>query len=386
MTAHVPHLNQRVLTVFLLVSLPALIVGTALVLRIGQGRLGDSYGRHLQDVAQQAAAGIDAYVYRRILDVSLLARTPDLRSQATAGSTRPFDRAAAEAVDREWQQGAKPPRVVEESLGNAASRYLKDLVVHDHIYREMILTDRQGRLVAASNPTTDYFQGDEDWWIAAVDDGRQGRVSISDVRWDPSARVYALEISAPVPTSSDESLAGVLKVVTDSRELLALVGNLQPGQSGSAWLLRRNGTIVFNRQTANPNARFFASDTLQTHTGALRESGPIGGTHFSARAADGTKQIVAVAESQLGASYPSLPWLVAVSQGESELVAPLSMLGWYLLALVAFTALIVLGLALWFSVRLAATPVDVDMHLVRHPQVSHVGELAQEPPADTVRM
>ena len=44
MTAHVPHLNQRVLTVFLLVSVPALIVGTALVLRIGQGRLGDSYG------------------------------------------------------------------------------------------------------------------------------------------------------------------------------------------------------------------------------------------------------------------------------------------------------------------------------------------------------
>ena len=182
MTAHVPHLNQRVLTVFLLVSLPALIVGTALVLRIGQGRLGDSYGRHLQDVAQQAAAGIDAYVYRRILDVSMLARTPDLRSQATAGSARPFDRAAAEAVDRAWQQGAKPPRVVEESLGNAASRYLKDLVAHDRIYREMILTDRQGRLVAASNPTTDYFQGDEDWWIAAVDDGRQGRVSIPCLR------------------------------------------------------------------------------------------------------------------------------------------------------------------------------------------------------------
>jgi hypothetical protein len=386
MAAHVPHLNQRVLTVFLLVSLPTLVVGTALVLRIGQSRLGDSYGRHLQDVAEQAAAGVDAYVYRRILDVSLLARTPDLRSEATTGSARPFDRAAADTVDSEWQQSGKAPRIVTDALENAASRYLKDLVAHDRIYREMLLTDRQGRLVAASNPTTDYFQGDEDWWIAAVDDGRQGRVSISDVRWDPSARVYAIEISAPVPTLTDEGLAGVFKVVTDSRELLALVGNLQLGQTGAAWLLRRNGTIVFNRHTTNPNARFFASDPLTTRMNALREIGPIGGTYFSARAPDGTQQIVAVAESQLGASYPSLAWLIAVSQAESELVAPVSMLGWYLLALVAFTALIVLGLALWFSVRLSAAAVDVDMHLVRHPQVSHVGELAQEPPADTVRM
>ena len=91
-----------------------------------------------------------------------------------------------------------------------------------------------------------------------------------------------------------------------------------------------------------------------------------------------------MAASQLGASYPALPWVVAVSQAESELVAPLSMLGWYLLLLVAFTALIVVGLALWFSIRLAAAPVDVDMHLVRHPAVSHVGEFEQED-ADTVR-
>ena len=384
MAAHVPHLNQRVLTVFLLVSLPALVLGTALVLRVGQNRLGDSYGRHLQDVAQQAAAGVDAYVYRRILDVSLLARTPDLRREASAGSTRPFDRAAANAIDAEWKQTHQQPRAVAGTLENAASRYLKDIVAHDRIYREMILTDRQGRLVAASNPTTDYFQGDEDWWIAAFDDGQHGRVSIGDVRWDPSARVYAIEISAPVPGLTDESVAGVLKIVTDSREMLALVGNVQLGQTGGAWLLRRNGTIVFSRFTTDPNARFFASDTLKTRMDKLWATGPIGTAHFEAQTPDGVKQLVGVAASQLGASYPALPWVVAVSQAESELVAPLSMLGWYLLLLVAFTALIVVGLALWFSIRLAAAPVDVDMHLVRHPAVSHVGEFEQED-ADMVR-
>jgi hypothetical protein len=380
MTRRVPHLNQRVLTVFLLVSLPALFVGTVLVLRIGQERLGDSYGHHLQDIAQQAAAGVDAYVYRRILDVSLLARTPELRRQANEASAKPFDRAAAEAVDRTWQQSHQQPRGVAEALENPAGRYLADLVAHDRIFREMILTDRQGRLVAASNATSDYFQGDEDWWLSAFDDGRRGRVSISDVQWDPSARVYAIEISAPVPAPGDETLAGVLKVVTDSREMLALIGNLQLGQTGGAWLLRRNGTIVFSRHTTDPNARFFANDRLRERMEALKLSGPIGGAHFDALTPDGNAQIVGVAESQLGASYASLPWVIAVSQAKSELVAPLSMLGWYLLMLVALTALVVLGLALWFSVRLAAAGVDVDMHLVQHPAVSHVGELGQESP------
>ena len=52
--------------------------------------------------------------------------------------------------------------------------------------------------------------------------------------------------------------------------------------------------------------------------------------------------------------------------------------------LVALTALIVVGLALWFSIRLAAAPVDIDMHLVRHPAVSHVGEFERDD-ADAVR-
>jgi hypothetical protein len=48
------------------------------------------------------------------------------------------------------------------------------------------------------------------------------------------------------------------------------------------------------------------------------------------------------------------------------------------LMLVALTALIVVGLALWFSIRLGADAVDIDMHLVRHPAVSHVGEFAND--------
>jgi hypothetical protein len=367
MTAHVPRLNSRVLTVFLLVSLPVLTVGSAVVLAFGHARLSASYGQHLEDVAQQAAAGIDAYVYRRILDVALLARTPDLRREAAASSRAPLERGAQAHRDTSAVPAAAPD--------NAASQYLADLVAQDRTYREMLLTDRHGRLVAAGGPSTGRFYGDADWWRAAFDDGRQGRVSISDVHWDRGAGSHLIAIAAPVQAPEDGALVGILRVVADSRELLALVGNLQLGESGGAWLLRRNGSVVFSRRAVDPNARFFASDVLTSRMTTVRQSGPIGGTYFEARGPDGSEQIVGVAESQLGASYPSLQWIVAVSQARSELLAPVAMVGWYLGLLVGLVALIVLALALWFSVRLAAPQVDVDMHLVEHPQVSHVGEL-----------
>jgi hypothetical protein len=368
MTAHVPRLNSRVLTVFLLVSLPVLIVGSAVVLAFGHARLSASYGQHLEDVAQQAAAGIDAYVYRRILDVALLARTPDLRREAAASSRAPVGRAGQARRETSAVPAAAAP-------DNAASRYLADLVAQDRTYHEMLLTDRQGRLVAAGGPSTGRFYGDADWWRAAFDDGRQGRVSISDVHWDRGAGSHLIAIAAPVQAPEDGALVGILRVVADSRELIALVGNLQLGESGGAWLLRRNGSVVFSRRAVDPNARFFASDVLTSRMTTMRQSGPIGGTYFEARGPDGSEQIVGVAESQLGASYPSLQWIVAVSQARSELLAPVAMVGWYLGLLVGLVALIVLALALWFSVRLAAPQVDVDMHLVEHPQVSHVGEL-----------
>lgn len=85
MSTLLPRLNRRVLTVFLLVSLPAFIVGVAVVLAIGQARLRDAGGRHLEDVAHQTAASVDHYVYRRILDVSLIGRSPELRQEAALG-------------------------------------------------------------------------------------------------------------------------------------------------------------------------------------------------------------------------------------------------------------------------------------------------------------
>jgi hypothetical protein len=375
MTAHVPRFKARVLTVFLLVGLPILAVGIVIVLAIGQARLSASYGQHLQQVAQQTAAAVDAYVYRRILDVSLLGRSPDIRREAQSSSLRPLNIEAVRTIDETWQQSREVPPQHADVLTSPAARFLADLVSHDTIYREILLTDRYGRLVAASNKTSHYYQGDEDWWKATVEDGSRGRVTMTDVRWDDNARTHAIEIAVPVPEPGGDGLAGVLKIVADSRELLAMVGGVRLGATGEAVLLRENGSIVFSPRQTDPNARYFATDALRDRVAVIQSGGPEAGGFFKANAPpDNSPWLVGLSASQLGRSYPNVAWIVAVSQAEEELLAPVRALGWYLLTVVAMVTIAVLALALYFSMRLAAPQVEEDLHLVDHPAVSHVGD------------
>jgi hypothetical protein len=364
MRTHFPRINSTVLSVFLLVSLPVLAAGVLLVLLVAQSTLRDTYGQHLSDVAQQTAAGVDAYVYRKVLDVSMLGRTPAIR----------------EAV-----RGAPAPDTA-QLAANSASRYLADLVAHDSVYREIIVTNKQGQIVAASRGVPPRNESGEDWWKATVDDGVVGRVFVTQLRADTKEGVSVMHVSAPVPETAGDQLTGVVRVTFDARELLAPVAGVQLGGTGMATLVRDNGSVVFSREASASSARFFAAKELtdqlarQSRTEGVKDEG----MHFSASGTDGTPYVVGVAESQLGRSFPNLSWLVAVSQPESVLMGPVRSIGWNLLLVFVVTVLLVLALALYFSMRLHAPPIDVDMGLVEHRPVSRMPDTGDDEDADHV--
>jgi hypothetical protein len=366
-----PYLNIRALTVFLIAAVPLLALGLGIVLSNAQSQLRESFGRQLEQAAERTAPAVDAYVYRRIIDVSLLARLTELRESAAASTRAPYDARRVADLDRAWSTNRAVPPALAPMLQGPASRLLRDIVGQDPVYREILLTDRMGRLAAVSGASTDYDQSDEDWWRATFDESASGRLTVSDVRWDESARVYALEIAVPVPDTSGAAPIGILKVVADVRELLAAVA----GGSGDAMLIRRDGSIVFSRRNPTPGGRFFANDTLQAQL-ARATTGETS-LHFVASQADG-RQLVGVAPSQLGVSYPNLTWLVAVWQPEEELLAPLRTQMWQWLFLLALTGAIVLALALWFSMRLVAPVTESEMHLVDHAKIQRLEEREED--------
>jgi hypothetical protein len=364
-------INYRVFTTLLVIGLPVLVVASFLVIENGRAKLRDAFGLKLSQRAEQSASAIDAYVYRRIVDVSTLARVPDVRAEAERASVRPVVPGQAAEMDRAFAAVDVKRPAIAAILGTPASKYFADITRQDPIYREILLTDRAGRLISASNLTSDYDQSDEDWWKRVMADPTRGEATLSDVRWDDSARIYAMEIAVPVP-GLDERPAGVLKVVGDIREMLASVAGMDVG-GGDAMLLRRNGTIVFSRQAVQPTARFFGADRLKERLDAAESSGP-SRLFFTADSADGSAQIVGVATSQLSSTYPHLPWVVVAWQPESELLAPVQSLYRSLLLVLALTAVCIIGLAFWFSLKLAKPPMGIDMALVPHPPIHRVAE------------
>jgi len=161
---HLPHLNIRVFTVLVFVSFPLMAVAAAMVLGVGQGQLRDAYGLQITQIAEHTAAAVDTYVFRRVIDVATLTRVPEVRAAATAGSAVPVDQAKLKDLEQAWQhdRSAEAQRI--GLVDNAASKFLRELVDNDKIYREIVVTDRQGRLVAASNVPASYYVGDAGWW------------------------------------------------------------------------------------------------------------------------------------------------------------------------------------------------------------------------------
>lgn len=373
MSRHVPHVNVRVFTVLVFVSLPLLAVAAALVLGVGQSQLRDSYGTQLTQVAEHIAAGIDAYMFRRILDVGVLAKVPALQDTAAA-STAPVDAAKIAALELEWRTSSAGVAQRLGLLDNAAGRYLQNVTRDDRIYREIFVTDRAGRLVATSSPTSDYFQGDEPWWTAAIDDGVRGRVWVGDVVWDESAKAFVIEIAMPIAAAADDRLVGVLKVKTDAREMLAPAAGLQLGTTGEAWLLRADGTIVYSRRILAPKAQFFGLELLRPRLEAYKAGTLQLPTTLSARDSDGRNQVIAVAASQLGLSYANLNWLVLMTQSEDEVFAPVRAQFWRLLGVFGLIAALVMAVTAWFSLRLSHPTIEPGMHISEHPEVTRIDD------------
>ncbi len=369
-------LNVRVFSVFLVVGLLMLVAASYFVIGVGQAGLRNAGSEHLRQIADQTAAAVDTYVFRLVIDTTVLSHVPEVREAAAAGSHRPFDRATAAATDWDWQRAGAAVPEKQEVMANKVSAFLADTTRQNPIYRELLLTDRYGRVVAASGPTDGYVFDKAAWWREAFGDGSRGRLAVSDVRFNPRTRAYEMEIAAPVDDQAGGQLAGILRTAVDVREIGTVLGGVRTGATGDAVLARPDGSIVFALGSADPNARFFATDLLREHLAAASKGQAEAPMQFGAVGPDGGPRLVGAALSQLKASFPHLDWVVAVSQGEDELFRPVRAQGTSLIIVIGLTALAVLLFALWYSMSLAAPPEpeEMDMHLVRHPRVHRIAE------------
>ena len=153
---------------------------------------------------------------------------------------------AIRKLDRRWD-GLHPnsPEMV-AVLANPIADSLCDLQDEDGRLAEVLVTDRWGRLVAATQRTTDYYQADELWWERAFGDGRHGKVYVPEVGYDESSRTWSIDVC--IPLRSGQEVVGVAKAVLDISRWVGAPGAKIGEIEARLVLLRSDGMILFGGQ------------------------------------------------------------------------------------------------------------------------------------------
>lgn len=126
-------------------------------------------------------------------------------------------------LDKRWRATEGVDGWIGGFLNNPCATYLKK-VQKEHkrggrfLYAEIFVMDKQGNIVAESNKTSDYWQGDEAKFVKSFADGK-GAIFIDKPSFDESTQTYLIQVSVPV---LDPYAGGAIGAMTVGVNLEAL--------------------------------------------------------------------------------------------------------------------------------------------------------------------
>jgi hypothetical protein len=318
---------------------------------------------------------MDKYMLRVLNQVLTLARVPAVRKQVDESNAAPLDASAARKLDDEWQSLKGPPLPLRWLLTTEGSHFLRDvacpagaqcaLVGLDEVgsirtalpanrigvLREVAVADKFGRLVLASNPTSDYLQDDEDWFrnVHLRADRCTKHVSMECVHTghaerDESAQSYGFDFAVPVQSDTGAT-TGVLNALVDLEDIVAVLQAIQPPGIEAEFVDRNGNAIYVEHQHRVTFAKTWVQEQLKARASvspASRETQ----SHVLVRAdtsgnADDDGRVLAVLSSNHQRVQDD--WWILVWQRRAAALAPVSQQIWTTVTIVTIALLAVLA-------------------------------------------
>lgn len=324
----------------LLAAIPVLLVGlvavtSLLVLsrRADEARdelVVDTIGPTRAEDAELILVRLDDYLDERIDDVIDWSRSAQV-VEAAGEDWDGVDELASLPIDA-VEQRFEGTDVLDTS--GFSSRYLIAEIEQRPAFAEVFFTDGNGFNVAATNPTSDFVQRDEDWWQDAWNNG----LFVGPIVFDDSAEVTSIEVAARIDDRSGRAI-GVLKAVIDASALQAFADAARdnPGEASGVEVRVLNGDGVLLAETATDHdprrvgtaAEFdgdraaafeqatstLGDDAQPATSGYVLLDETVAGYAWS----PGTRQV-----DRLDMVVPVEQWISIVEQPEAAALAPLS--------------------------------------------------------------
>ncbi len=357
-----PRIQPFVFILFVIIGLLPIGVGASILLSGARQVQEQAIGNHLSEFADYVQMELAVYFQRKMLQVANLALVPQIRevvnrsNMVLPGSEKPGRR--IEEIEKAWPSlEPESSAVLREILSNPASEFLRNYNQAAANFGEILVTDAHGRLVAATNKTTDYFQADERWWRYSYQGGAGGHF-LSDITLDESSNLfYAMEMAEPILDPSTNQVIGVIKAIMDSREVFGLINEVRVGRTGEAMLIGSDGIVITSPEIGIAQQLPFKHfETVRTAANMNRRMVQTPGDD---------SMFLGLPRTRLKDIYPQLDWYVLVTEPKGEALAPFQNISSRFLYIMLFTITAVLVLSALFSWILRKPVIEIDPHLER---------------------
>ena len=141
--------------------------------------------------------------------------------RAQNGTTTAYSQAEIDALDQAWRTevGTANRPTIDPVLENSASDFLRTVVAEaGGRITEIFVMDARGLNVAASNVTSDFWQGDEAKFTETYSAGPDG-VHFSEIEFDESSQSYQGQISISIVDPTSQQVVGALTVGVNAEAL-----------------------------------------------------------------------------------------------------------------------------------------------------------------------
>jgi signal transduction histidine kinase len=297
-----------------------------------------SRGRMYRALAQQQASHLSTILASQVDLANLINQLPGtVEFLRRANEIPPLSQVEIDKIEAAWPTRSVSDPLVSACLHNEIARRWQSVARDQRRFAEVIVTDLSGRLVAATNKTSDYFQGDEDWWQRCYDNGK-GRPLISDVIFDASARspqgstgALVADVCLPIYDSRDpgaRKLIGLTKFSLDATWMLNQV-DLGAGNDDlprAIWLVSRDGKAILGAKPPAPVAVLppRVVQQLRAHSSGYLRDDQVKGYELIGFASVEQTRLMENADQR---------WHVVVATGVHEIVSSLYRLAWIILGL-----------------------------------------------------
>lgn len=206
-------LRVKLIIIFVALVLSSIGVGAFFTINAQRTALTATIGSQLNTLASSKAVEIGQALERETDILETLAFNPFILNIVSASNTQgALSEEEIIRLDAEWRSAASSSDpLISNVLNNELSATLIQFQHEFPEHVETFITDLQGMNIAATNRTSDYYQGDEEWWRGAMADG----VYIGQPEYDESSGITAIILAVRIQPSDDAPPLGILRTTLD---------------------------------------------------------------------------------------------------------------------------------------------------------------------------